>query len=141
MSTSISSAVAIEEQHGKRELTNKYLLIKPQTFALAGLPLFVCVHILYRVSAGLVVIQLSSIKIPNQEKTQHQFLKLWLTRLCMSSLLQALRTFVLDQHSKPITLSLSSSQATSTWCKLPHLVERHMKILVLIFRISWRLVA
>jgi hypothetical protein len=69
MSTSIFGTIAREEQHGKRELTNKYkyLLIKPQTFDLAGSPLFVCVHILYRVSAGLVVIQLSSIRI-NQIK-------------------------------------------------------------------------
>jgi hypothetical protein len=36
---------------------------------------------------------------------------------------------------------LSSSQASSIWCKLIHLVERHMKILVLICRIFWRFVA
>jgi hypothetical protein len=51
----------------------------------------------------------------------------------MSSLLQALRTFTLDQHSKLTILSLSSSQVSSTWCKLPYSVERHMKMLVLIF--------
>jgi hypothetical protein len=36
----------------------------------------------------------------NQEAAQHQFLKLWLKRLYVSSLLRALGTFVLDQHSK-----------------------------------------
>jgi hypothetical protein len=35
-------------------------------------------------------------------------------------------------------LSSSSSQATSTWCKVSHSVERHMKMLVLICRIFWR---
>jgi hypothetical protein len=92
MSTSIFGAVVGEEQHGKRELTNKYLLIKPQTFALAGLPLFVCVHIFIQ---GKCKIGCDSILInqnqPNQEEAQHQFLKLWLTILHVSSLLQALR--------------------------------------------------
>ena len=72
----------------------------------------------------------------NQEEAQHQFLKLWLTKLYVSSLLQAPRTIALDQHSKPIILSSSSSEASSTWCKLPHSVERHMKMLVLIFSFS-----
>ena len=78
---------------------------------------------------------------PNQEEAQHQFLKLWLKRLYVSSLLQALRTFTLDQHLKPTTLSLSSSQASSTWCKLPHSAKRHRKMLVLISRIFQRLAA
>jgi hypothetical protein len=48
---------------------DKYILIdKTITFALVGLPLSIFVHILYRISAGLVVIQqTSSIRI-NQIK-------------------------------------------------------------------------
>ena len=142
MSTSISGAIAGRGTWLKRiDQINTYWWNHNLCFSRLTL-VCLCSYLILGI-AGLVVIHQIFIKQNqiNQEEAQHQFLKLWLTRLYVNSWLQALSTSALDQHLKPTTLSLSSSQASSTWCKLPHSAKSHMKMLVLIFRISWRLAA
>ena len=143
MSTSISGTVVGEGHMAIENWSNKYLLIKSEQLCLSRLTLVCrCSYLIQGIAELVVIHQQLLIRINQIKKeAQHQFVKLWLTKLCVSSLLQAPRTFALDQNSKPTTLSSSSSQASSTWCKLPHSVERHMKMLVLIFRIILRLVA
>ena len=59
----------------------------------------------------------------------------------MISLLQLRPTSVLDRQLMSETMDLSSSQLSSTWCKLANFVERHMKMRMLISNTSWRFAA
>jgi hypothetical protein len=68
-------------------------------------------------------------------------LKPCLIRLSVNSLLQLPPTFVLDLQSMLETMDSSSSQLSSTWCKLASFMGRHMKMLVLISNTSSRYAA
>jgi len=97
---------------------------------------FICLHLIQGIATFILNHQQFQLKT-----ARHQFLKLWLTKLSMNSLQQVLKIFTLDRHSKSEKiLHSNSSHLSSIWWKLIHSGERHMKMLVLIFRITWRLV-
>ena len=126
-----------------RELTKLILIDKIITFALAGLPLYVFVHILYRVLQDWLWF---TNNFHQSESTK--------SRGSLTSVSEAMADKTLREFSAPSTENIRTGPTLRTtnlefehkpslinMVQATHSVERHVKMLVLIFRIFWRLAA